>query len=146
MKKGFTCGAFDLCHAGHMLMFKECKNFCDYLIVGLEVDPSVDRPEKNKPVQTLAERRIQLEAIRYIDEIIIYHNEKELYEILAKNAQGIEIRIVGSDWEGKPFTGHDLPMPVVFNSRTHSYSSSDLRKRIFEAESKKIPLPNGWYF
>lgn len=137
MKKGFTCGTFDLCHAGHMLMFKECKESCDYLIVGLEVDPSVDRKDKNKPVQTLEERRIQLEAIRYIDEIIIYHNEKELYEILAKNAQGIEIRIVGSDWEGKPFTGHDLPLPVVFNSRTHSYSSSDLRKRIFEAESKK---------
>ena len=137
MKKGFTCGTFDLCHAGHMLMFKECKESCDYLIVGLEVDPSVDRLDKNKPVQTLKERRIQLEAIRYIDEIIIYNNEKELYEILAKNTQGIEIRIVGSDWEGKPFTGHDLPLPVVFNSRTHSYSSSDLRRRIFEAESKK---------
>ncbi len=137
MKKGFTCGTFDLCHAGHMLMFKECKNFCDYLIVGLEVDPNVDRPNKNKPVQSLEERHIQLEGIRYIDEIIIYHNEKELYEILAKNTQGIEIRIVGSDWEGKLFTGHDLPLPVVFNSRTHSYSSSDLRKRILEAESKK---------
>ncbi len=137
MKKGFTCGTFDLCHAGHMLMFKECKEFCDYLIVGLQVDPSVDRPDKNKPVQTLDERRIQLEGIRYIDEIIIYYDEKELYEILSKNDFKIDIRIVGTDWEGKPFTGHDLPIPVVFNSRTHSYSSSDLRKRIFEAESKK---------
>ncbi len=137
MKKGFTCGTFDLCHAGHMLMFKECKNFCDYLIVGLEVDPSIDRPEKNKPVQTLDERRIQLEGIRYIDKIIIYHNEKELYEILSKNEYAIDIRIVGSDWKDKPFTGHDLPLPVVFNSRSHSYSSSNLRKRIFESESKK---------
>lgn len=137
MKKGFTCGTFDLCHAGHMLMFKECKNFCDYLIVGLEVDPSLDRPEKNKPVQTLDERRIQLEAIRYIDKIIIYKNEAELYEILAANEDNIDVRVVGSDWEGKEYTGHDLPLPVVFNSRTHSYSSSDLRKRIFEAELQK---------
>ncbi len=137
MKKGFTCGAFDLCHAGHILMFKECKNFCDHLIVGLEVDPSVDRRDKNKPVQSLEERRIQLEGIRYIDEIIVYHNEQELYEILSKNKQKIDIRIIGADWEGKPFTGYDLPIPIVFNSRTHSYSSSDLRKRIFEAESKK---------
>ena len=138
MKKGFTCGTFDLCHAGHMLMFKECKNFCDYLIVGLEVDPSIDRPDKNKPIQTLDERRIQLEGIRYIDKIIIYHNERELYEILSKNEYAINIRIVGSDWKDKPFTGHDLTLPVVFNSRSHSYSSSDLRKRIFESESKKI--------
>ena len=137
MKKGFTCGTFDLCHAGHMLMFKECKNSCDYLIVGLEVDPSVDRPEKNKPVQSLEERRIQLEGVRYIDEIIIYHNEKELYEILSKNEQGIDIRIVGSDWENKPFTGCDLPLPIIFNSRSHLYSSSNLRKRILEAESTK---------
>lgn len=137
MKKGFTCGAFDLCHAGHMLMFKECKNFCDYLIVGLEIDPSVDRPDKNKPVQSLEERKIQLEGVRYIDQIVIYKDEKELYDILSKNELGVAIRIVGTDWEGKPFTGHDLPIPVVFNSRTHSFSSSDLRKRIFEAESKK---------
>jgi glycerol-3-phosphate cytidylyltransferase len=137
MKKGFTCGTFDLCHAGHMLMFKECKNFCDYLIVGLEIDPSVDRPNKNKPVQSLEERRVQLEGIRYIDKIIVYRDEKELYEILSKNEDGITVRIIGADWEGKPFTGHDIPLPVVFNSRSHSYSSSDLRKRIFESEFKK---------
>lgn len=136
MKIGFTCGAFDLCHAGHMLMFKECKEHCDYLIVGLHTDPTIDRPEKNKPVQDLEERRIQLEAVKYIDKIVTYDTEKELYELLANNSHGINIRIVGSDWEGKPFTGHDLPLETVFNSRTHSYSSSNLRKRVAEAEAK----------
>ena len=137
MKIGFTCGAFDLCHAGHMLMFKECKNYCDYLIVGLHTDPTLDRPEKNKPVQTLDERRIQLEAIKYIDKIITYDTEKDLYEILSKNPHGINVRIIGADWMGKPFTGHDLPLETVFNSRSHSYSSSDLRKRVTEAELQK---------
>lgn len=134
MRKGFTCGAFDLCHAGHMLMFKECKDFCDYLVVGLQIDPSVDRKNKNKPVQTLEERRIQLEAIRYIDEIITYSTEEDLYEILKKNEHAIDVRIIGADWKDKPFTGYDLPLEVVFNTRTHSYSSSDLRRRVTEAE------------
>lgn len=133
MKKGFTCGAFDLCHAGHMLMFKECKNYCDYLIVGLHSDPTICRNSKNKPIQTIKERMIQLEAVKYIDEIIIYDTEKDLYEILSKNTLGIDLRIIGEDWRGKPFTGHDLPMKVVFNSRTHSYSTSALRKRIADA-------------
>lgn len=136
MKKGFTCGAFDLCHAGHMLMFKECKNFCDYLIVGLQSNPNIDRPGKNKPIQTLEERKIQLEAIKYIDEIIIYNTEKELYDLLSKNDLDIDVRIVGADWKGKPFTGHDLPIEVVFNSRNHSYSTSSLRRRVTEAEQK----------
>lgn len=136
MKKGFTCGTFDLCHAGHMLMFKECKEYCDYLIVGLQADPSVDRPEKNKPVQSLEERMIQLEGVRYIDKIIVYHTEKELYEILEENEHNIDMRIIGADWKGKPFTGHDLPIKTIFNSRPHSYSSSDLRRRIKEAELK----------
>lgn len=136
MKIGFTCGAFDLCHAGHMLMFKECKEYCDYLIVGLHTDPTIDRPEKNKPVQSLEERMIQLEAVKYIDKIITYDTEQDLYEILAKNPHEINIRIIGADWEGRPFTGHNLPMNTVFNSRTHSYSSSNLRKRIVDAERK----------
>lgn len=136
MKIGFTCGAFDLCHAGHMLMFKECKEHCDYLIVGLHTDPTIDRPEKNKPVQSLEERMIQLEAVKYIDKIVTYDTEQDLYEILAKNPHEINIRIIGADWEGRPFTGHNLPMNTVFNSRTHSYSSSNLRKRVVEAERK----------
>lgn len=137
MKIGFTCGAFDLCHAGHMLMFKECKEHCDFLIVGLHTDPTIDRPEKNKPVQSLEERIIQLEAVKYIDKVITYDTEKDLYEILSTNPHIIDVRIIGADWEGKPFTGHDLPMTTVFNSRSHSYSSSDLRRRIAEAEAKK---------
>lgn len=138
MKKGFTCGTFDLCHAGHILMFKECKTFCDHLIVGLQTDPSLDRPEKNKPVQSLEERRIQLEGIKYIDEIVIYNTEKELYDILKENKLGIQVRILGEDWKGKPFTGYDLPLETVFNSRTHSYSTTNLRERIV-ANEKTTP-------
>ena len=137
MKKGFTCGAFDLCHAGHMLMFKECKNHCDYLIVGLQTDPSVDRASKNRPIQDLEERKVQLESIKYIDEIVIYSTEEDLYNLLKENKLGIDVRIIGEDWRGKPYTGHDLPMPVEFNSRTHNYSTSNLRKRVAEAEMVK---------
>ena len=137
MKKGFTCGAFDLCHAGHMLMFKECKNHCDYLIVGLQTDPSIDRATKNRPIQDLEERKIQLESIRYIDEIVTYSTEQDLYNLLQKNDLGIDVRIIGEDWRGKEYTGFDLPMPVEFNSRTHNYSTSNLRKRVAEAENRK---------
>lgn len=137
MKIGFTCGAFDLCHAGHMLMFKECKEYCDYLIVGLHTDPTLDRPEKNKPIQSLEERTIQLEAIKYIDKIITYDTEQELYGILSKNPYKIDVRIIGADWKDKPFTGHDLALTTIFNARTHSYSSSNLRKQVLEAELQK---------
>lgn len=130
MKKGFTCGAFDLCHAGHILMFKECKEMCDYLIVGLQTDPSIDRPDKNKPIQTVEERLIQLEGIKYIDQIILYDTEKDLYELLRKNELGIDVRILGEDWKGKRFTGDDLPLETIFNSRTHTYSSTALRDKI----------------
>lgn len=137
MKIGFTCGAFDLCHAGHMLMFKECKEYCDFLIVGLHTDPTLDRPEKNKPVQKIEERLAQLEAVKYIDKVVLYDTEADLYDLLSKNDLGINVRIIGADWKGKPFTGHDLNLETVFNSRDHGYSSSDLRKRIYEAEKKK---------
>jgi glycerol-3-phosphate cytidylyltransferase len=143
MKIGFTCGSFDLCHAGHMLMFKECKESCDYLIVYLQTDPSIDRATKNKPVQTLEERQTQLEAIKYIDKIVVYTTEQELYDLLKKNEHGMQVRIIGEDWRGKPFTGHDLPFEVVFNSRTHSYSTSSLRKRVFEAELEKLKREEG---
>lgn len=138
MTRGFTCGAFDLCHAGHVLMFKECKEYCDYLIVGLQTDPSLDRPDKNKPILSLEERRIMLEGIKYIDEVITYEREADLYNLLKENKLAIDVRIVGADWKGKPFTGHDLPMKVVFNTRDHGYSTSDIRKRVcrVELESK----------
>lgn len=137
MKIGFTCGAFDLCHAGHMLMFKECKEHCDYLIVGLHTDPTIDRPEKNRPTQSVEERKTQLEAVRHIDKIVLYDTEQDLYNLLSKNDLGIDVRIIGADWKGKSFTGHDLPLVTVFNTRDHGYSSSDLRRRIYEAEKKK---------
>jgi len=133
---GFTCGSFDLLHAGHALMLKECKNYCDTLIVGLQKDPSVDRDYKNKPVQTLEERRIMLESIKYVDKIHTYSTEKDLYSLLKFLAP--DIRIVGSDWKGKKFTGYDLPFKVVFNTRNHSYSSSSLRERVYKAELEKI--------
>ncbi len=137
MKKGFTAGAFDLCHAGHMLVFKECKTVCDYLIVGLQTDPSIDRPEKNKPVMSLEERKVILESVKYVDEIVVYDTEQELYDLLKENKLGIDIRIVGADWEGKEFTGHDLPIPVYFNTRGHGFSTTELRRRIYEQEKVK---------
>lgn len=136
-KVGITVGAFDLCHAGHMLVFKEAKSVCDYLIVGLHSDPSIDRPEKNQPVMSVEERRIILEGIRYIDEIFEYDTETELYEILKKNEFGIDLRIIGADWKGKSYTGHDLPIEMYFNNRSHDFSTSALRRRIYEAEKAK---------
>ena len=130
MKKviGFTCGSFDLIHPGHIFMFKECKKVCNYLIVGLQTDPTIDRPEKNKPVQTVEERKIILESIKYIDKILIYKTEGELYELLKK--LNPDIRIIGSDWKGKKYTGWDLPIKIYFNSRNHNWSSSELKERI----------------
>lgn len=137
---GFTCGAFDLCHAGHMLVFKEAKTVCDYLIVFLQDDPSVDDANyrgktKNKPVMSLLERQIILEGIKYIDEIRTYTTEADLYEKLSKLKA--DIRIIGADWKGKQFTGHDLPFEVYYNSRGHNFSTSALRERVYLAEYAK---------
>src|SRR3989344_7686777 len=137
MKKGFTCGAFDLCHAGHILVFKECKQVCDYLIVGLQSDPSIDRPIKNKPVMSVEERKIILSAIKYVDEIVTYDTEAELYQLLKENKLGIDVRIIGADWKGKPYTGYDLPIPMYFNTREHGFSTSKLRERVYEQEKAK---------
>lgn len=126
--KGFTCGAFDLCHAGHLLMFKECREQCDYLIVGLQTDPSIDRPEKHKPVETYEERLIRLQSCKYIDMVVKYKTEKDLIELLKIIKP--DIRFIGADHKGKPFTGDNLPIKVVFNSREHNFSSSNLRERI----------------
>lgn len=116
-------------------MLKECKDHCDHLIVGLQRDPSVDRPNKNKPVQEYEEREVMLSAIRYVDEIVHYDTEEDLVRILS--TLDIDVRIIGADWKGKEFTGHDLPIKVVYNSRDHGYSTSDLRKRVFIAEATK---------
>ncbi len=128
MKIGFTCGSFDLLHAGHVLMLKEAKGVCDKLIVGLQTDPSIDRSSKNKPIQDLEERFIQLSAVRYVDEVIIYETEADLTALLNKLRP--DIRILGKDHEGKEFTGHELNIPLHFNSRDHKWSSSSLRERV----------------
>ena len=128
MKKGITCGAFDLMHAGHVLMFEEAKTQCDYLIVALQVDPTLDRPEKNKPSQSVFERYLQLKGCRFVDEIIPYDTEKDLFNLLC--AIDPDVRIIGEDYRDKHFTGRELPIKVYYNSRKHPYSSSELRKRL----------------
>ena len=134
-KTGFTCGAFDLLHAGHAQMLEECKAVCDYLIVGVHSDPTIDRPEKNKPVQSLSERVSMVRAIRWVDEVITYDTEDELLEIL--RSRPIDVRIMGADWRGRNYTGEGLPIEVYFNSREHTYSTSELRQRVFIAVLEK---------
>ncbi|MDB4859565.1 adenylyltransferase/cytidyltransferase family protein [Candidatus Marinimicrobia bacterium] len=132
-KIGFTCSCFDLLHAGHILMLKDAKKQCDYLIVGLQTDPSIDRPnEKNQPLQSLKERKIQLEAVKYIDKIIVYKTEKELYVLLKEIMP--DIRILGNDYINKKFTGNDLNIKTYYHNRNHNYSSSALREKIISIE------------
>ena len=131
MKVGFTCSCFDLFHAGHVMMLKEAKTQCDYLIVGLQTDPTIDRPTKNKPIQSVLERYIQVEACKYIDQIIPYATEKDLLDLLT--SYPIDVRIIGEEYKNQQFTGYDLPMSVYFNSRQHSFSSTELRSRTVKA-------------
>ena len=130
MVKGFTCSCFDLLHAGHILMLKDAKEQCDYLVVGLQTDPTIDRPEKNKPIQSFEERKIQLEAVKYVDEIFIYKTEEDLYKKLLEISP--DVRILGSDYNipDKRFTGDDLDIPIYFHERKHNYSSTNLRGSI----------------
>lgn len=138
-KVGITFGAFDLLHAGHCLMLQEAKAQCDYLIVGLQTDPTIDRPSKNKPVQSLVERYIQLKAISVVDEIIPYQTEAELLEII--KAIAIDVRIIGSDYLDKDFTGKSeadqLGIETYYNRRDHAFSTTDLRLRVWESELRK---------
>lgn len=127
MTTGITASCFDLLHAGHVTMLKEAKTQCDYLICCLQVDPTLDRPEKNKPVQSLVERYIQLHATKYVNEIIPYTSETDLMEIL--NTYQIDIRFVGEEYKNKQFTGCELDIPIYYNARKHSFSSSELKKR-----------------
>ena len=136
MRVGFTCSTFDLFHAGHVMMLKEAKTQCDHLIVGLQMDPTIDRPTtKNKPLQTVLERFIQVQACKYVDEIIPYATEKELMDILT--SYPIDVRIIGEEYRDKQFTGYQLPMSVYFNSRQHSFSTTELRQRVLEIEKGK---------
>jgi len=126
--RGITASSFDLLHAGHILMLKEAKSVCDYLIVALQVNPTIDRPTKNQPIQSFYERWVQLSAVKYVDEIIPYTTEYELDTILQN--YDIDIRILGDEYKGKQFTGCYLPMEYHYNKRTHGYSSTELRERI----------------
>jgi glycerol-3-phosphate cytidylyltransferase len=136
MKIGFTCSTFDLFHAGHLLMLEEAKKQCDFLIVGLQTDPTIDRPkEKNKPVQSVFERFIQLEACKYVDKVIPYTTEKELIDILL--SYHIDVRILGEEYQEKDFTGMELGMEFYFNKRRHSFSTTELRQRVVAAEINK---------
>ena len=136
MKKGITFGAFDLFHAGHVLMLEEAKTVCDYLIVCIQSDPSLDRKEKNKPVQSIVEREIQVSGCRYTDEVIIYDTEAELLEIL--NTVDWDVRILGEEYKNKDFTGREQTLNKChFNKRPHNFSSSELRKRVAKEQFKK---------
>jgi len=139
-KVGFTCSTFDLLHAGHITMLEEAKRHCDYLIVGLQVDPTLDRPDsKNPPVQSIVERQIQLAAVKYIDEIVMYSTEKDLEDLLL--TLPINVRILGVEYKDHEFTGKEICLQrgieLFFNGRDHSFSSTSLRKRIYEAENNQ---------
>lgn len=138
--KGFTCSTFDLLHAGHILMLKEIRELCDYLIVGLQTDPTIDRPDtKNKPIQSIIERRIQLEAVKYVDEIVVYDTEKDLEDIFT--VYPINTRFLGKEYKGRDFTAKklcmDLGIKVHYNSRNHNFSSTELRERVYAAEKAR---------
>lgn len=137
---GITFSTFDLFHAGHIAMLSEARNHCDYLVAGLQTDPTIDRPDtKNKPVQSIVERQIQLAACRYVDEVVVYQTEQDLVDLL--QILPVDVRVLGVEYEHKDFTGRKeclaRGIELVFNSRDHSFSSSSLRKRVAYAETEK---------
>ena len=139
LRIGFTASQFDMLHAGHIAMLSEARNHCDYLIAGLQNNAGWDRPEKNAPIQSIVERQIQLAATRYVDEIVVYNTENDLEDILL--TLPIDVRILGIEYRDREFTGKDIcttrGIELIYNKRDHSFSSSSLRKRVVEAESKK---------
>ena len=140
-KIGITFSTFDMLHAGHIAMLSEAKNHCDYLIAGLQTDPTIDRPDtKNSPIQSVVERQIQLAACRYVDEVVVYQTEQDLIDLLL--ILPVDVRILGVEYEQKDFTGrgecYDRGIELVFNGRDHSFSSSSLRKRVAAAESNRV--------
>jgi glycerol-3-phosphate cytidylyltransferase len=141
LKIGITFSTFDMCHAGHVAMLAQAKNHCDYLIAGLQTDPTIDRPDtKNRPVQSIVERQIQLAACRYVDEVVVYQTEQDLVDLLL--ILPLDVRILGVEYQETSFTGdqecYNRGIEIVFNGRDHSFSSSSLRKRVAAAEAEKI--------
>lgn len=141
-KIGLTASTFDLFHSGHVIMLEEAKRQCDYLIAAIQVDPTIDRKSKNRPVQSIIERQIQVSSCKHVDEIIVYSTEKELEDIFM--ALPIDIRILGEEYKDTDYTGKDICMKrgieLHFNKRDHFFSSSDLRQRVFDIETKKRGL------
>jgi glycerol-3-phosphate cytidylyltransferase len=140
-KIGITFSTFDMLHAGHIAMLAEARNHCDYLICGLQTDPTIDRPEtKNRPVQSIVERQIQLAACRYVDEVVVYQTEQDLVDLLL--ILPLDVRVLGVEYEHKDFSGkaecYQRNIEIIFNGRDHSFSSSSLRKRVAEAETMKV--------
>ena len=135
MRVGFTCSAFDMLHSGHIQMLRDAREQCDYLICGLQTDPSADRPEKNRPIQTIVERYTQLKAVQYVDEIIPYATEEDLKDILSM--YHIDVRILGDEYREKDFTGKEIckrrDIALYFNKRDHRFSSSELRRRVVKS-------------
>lgn len=137
---GFTCSTFDLLHAGHITMLEEAKRDCDFLIVGLQTDPTIDRPDKkNPPIQSIVERQIQLAAVKYVNEIVTYTTEQDLEDLLL--TLPINVRILGVEYKDKEFTGKEIcqrrGIEIIYNGRDHSFSSTSLRKRVYEEELKR---------
>jgi glycerol-3-phosphate cytidylyltransferase len=137
---GITFSTFDMLHAGHIAMLSEAKNHCDYLIAGLQTDPTIDRPDtKNQPVQSIVERQIQLSACRYVDEVVVYQTEEDLIDLLL--ILPVDVRILGVEYQGQDFTGQEegalRGIELVFNGRDHSFSSSSLRRRVAKAEVER---------
>jgi glycerol-3-phosphate cytidylyltransferase len=134
MKIGITFSAFDLLHAGHVLMLQEAHTVCDHMIACIQSDPTIDRPEKNPPVQSLIERQIQVEACKYVDQIIVYSTEADLVEIL--QAVHWDVRVIGEEYREVDFTGRSISLDkCYFNSRPHKFSSSELRQRVADQET-----------
>lgn len=136
---GITCSTFDLLHTGHIIMLEECKKHCDFLICALQVDPTIDRKEKNKPIQSLVERYLQLDAVKFVDKIIPYSTEEELSTIFM--SLDLDIRIIGEEYKDKEFTAKDIcrkrGIKLVYNKREHNFSTTNLRERIYTEESNK---------
>jgi glycerol-3-phosphate cytidylyltransferase len=142
-KIGITFSTFDMLHAGHIAMLSEAKNHCDYLIAGLQTDPTIDRPDtKNHPIQSVVERQIQLAACRYVDEVVVYQTEQDLRDLLL--ILPLDVRVLGVEYADKDFSGrdecYDRGIEIVYNDRDHSFSSSSLRKRVVAAETEKVLL------
>jgi len=140
---GITFSTFDMLHAGHIAMLSEAKNHCDYLIAGLQTDPTIDRPDtKNRPIQSVVERQIQLAACRYVDEVVVYQTAQDLVDLLL--ILPVDVRLLGVEYENKKFSGQEecymRNIEIVFNGRDHSFSSSSLRKRVVAAETEKVLL------